>query len=300
MQHFFYIFIANNIFTRFLIHMNITMEKHATPHFTAKCVQIRDADWVCHKINKTFPHFSLSKHEARIIDFINKNKKLINPVFEPTNIIDAYEILEKIKKNKKNKSIYKKIRSIVKIINKFGDKRNFASSIMPNNLFKSLYSFENLKIGNCSEHAIVAELILKMNGIKNATCAGLYKGHKNSKFISNWTDLDHSICVFNKDGSKFRGNISKHTIFIDSWLNKAGFAKDMERYYSNEHSKLFKLDTNETFKYDECETVLLSKNQMKKIKNKYHPFIFKNKNRDFMQNNKQSGYKKLINFLLNI
>ena len=57
----------------------------------------------------------------------------------------------------------------------------------------------------------------------------------------------------------------------------------MERFYRNEFSHFFKLDPDEVFKYEPAYIVDLSEFTMGKIKNKYHPFIFKNTHRKFMQ-----------------
>jgi hypothetical protein len=134
--------------------------------------------------------------------------------------------------------------------------------------------------------AMIAELILKMNGIHNACCASLNKGLQRCSYFE-WKDLDHLVCVFNRDGSLFTGKPTKETIIIDPWANKAGFAKDMERFYRNEFSHLFKLDPDEVFKYEPAYIVDLPDFVMAKVKDKYHPFIFKNPVRKFMQ-----GFKK--------
>ncbi len=270
-----------------------------TPSFSARCKQVRDADWVCHILNQTLPHSSVTKHQIRIINFVKKNKKLLDFANDPNNLSEAYEILKRTQKTPQNKSIIKKIYILRDMLDYFGERRQRASTLMENELFHSLYCLEKFKIGNCCENATIAELILKMNGVHNATCASIYKGKISDKSPHNWSCLDHVICVFNKDGSPFRGDITKHTIFIDPWLNKAGFAKDMERLYKYEFAKLFKLKTKECFKYKEKEKVFLSKKQMKILKKQYHAFIFKNKNHDFMQNNKKSIYSKIIDYLLN-
>ena len=173
--------------------------------------------------------------------------------------------------------------SIRNFIETFGKKRlDTEAFIGYNKVYTSLFMTENFKLGNCSEDAVLAELILKMNNIKNACCASLYKAEPGAK-IDEWQDADHAVCVFNKDGSVFDDKITDQTIIIDPWVGKAGFAKDMERYYREVMGDYFNIEPYELFKYERAETVNLSDFAMEKLKEKYSPFIFKSKNRRFMQ-----------------
>ncbi len=264
-----------------------------TPTFTAKCPQIRDADWVCHVINRTFPHFSSSKQQVRIINLLKRNRSEIKYEKTPINLTEVYDILENFKPKDKKSKLAQQLKTIKETLERYAIKRFSAESLMGrgNKIFESLYLMEKFQFGNCSEMAMIAELILKMNGIHNACCASLNKGLQRSSYLD-WKDLDHLVCVFNRDGSLFTGKPTKDTIIIDPWANKAGFAKDMERFYRNEFSHFFKLDPDEVFKYEPAYVVELSDFAMAKVKDKYHPFIFKNKSRGFMQGNKkkpQSG-----------
>ena len=255
-----------------------------TPSFTARCPQVRDADWVCRVINHTFPHFSSSKQQVRIINLLKRNRSAIKYETTPKTLTDVYEILEKFKPKDKTSKLSKQLKTIKDILERYAIKRFSAECHMGhgNKIFESLHLMENFKFGNCSECAMIAELILKMNGIHNACCATLNKGLQRSP-ITEWKDLDHLICVFNKDGSVFNGRITPQTIFIDPWVNKAGFAKDMERFYRNEFSHFFQLDPDEVFKYEPAYIVDVTDFTMAKIKSKYPPFLFKNPNRKFMQ-----------------
>ena len=261
----------------------ISQSQHS-PTFSARCPQVRDADWVCRVINHTFPHFSSSKQQVRIINLLKRNRSTIKYDTTPKTLTDVYDILENFKPKDKTSKLSMQLKKIKEILERYAIKRFSAESEMGhgNKIFESLYLMEKFKFGNCSEMAMIAELILKMNGIQNACCASLNKGLQRSP-ITEWIDLDHLICVFNKDGSVFDGKITPQTIFIDPWANKAGFAKDMERFYRNEFSHFFKLDPDEVFKYEPAYIVDLSEFTMGKVKNKYQPFIFKNPHRKFMQ-----------------
>ena len=273
-----------------------TNHNHYTPSFTSKCVQIRDADWVCHIINKTFPHTSTTKHETRITNFFKKHKEQLKYNFTPQSLDDVYNFVKNFEKTS-DKKLDNILYAIKNMMDNFAEKRSQADQIMPNHVLQALYCFENFKIANCSEHAILAELILKLNGIKNATYAAIYKvDEKYGKHCLLKDSLDHAVCIFNKDGTPFNGEVNKHTIIVDPWINKAGFAKDMERFYSHQFPNTFKLKPSEIIVYDHLPIVsLLDKAHLKKIKKKYHPFIFKNENRDFMQNTKSTRLQKVIN-----
>ena len=58
----------------------------------------------------------------------------------------------------------------------------------------------------------------------------------------------------------------------------------MERYYRNECSDFFELTSDEVFKYQPIETVEISEIVMRNLTDSLPEFIFKNKNRKFMQN----------------
>lgn len=261
-----------------------------TPSFTAKAPQIRDAEWVCRVINHTFPHYSTSKHQVRIINLLKRNKNEIKYDTNPKTLGDIYNTISKYITKNPDSKLAKQLKNIIDILATYGIKRMTTNSLfgIGNLVYESLYLMEKYKFGNCSECAIIAELVLKMNGIKNACCASLKKGLKEMS-LNDSTPLDHLICILNKNGTPFTGKITKETIILDPWLNKAGFAKDMERFYRNEFSHFFELDPNEVFKYEKKEFVNIEDFDMTKLQKKYHPFIFKNKSRKFMQgtNNKK-------------
>ena len=58
---------------------------------------------------------------------------------------------------------------------------------------------------------------------------------------------------------------------------------DMEKFYRNEFSGYFNLQSHEVFKYERLETVNLSDFAIEKLKEKYQQFVFKNKARSFMK-----------------
>lgn len=262
---------------------NRQYHKFPPTNFSARCPQVRDADWVCRVIQDTLPHFSTTKQQSRIINFLKQNRSIIKYDKTPKTLNDVYEIIAETKLSPQYSSLEKKLQAIGRTINNLGVCRTEVNIVLNiGKLYDALYMTEIYRLGNCSENAAIAELILKMNNIHNACCASLHKGLKRMG-INNWTDLDHCVCLFNRNGAPFSEKITKDTIILDPWVGKAGFAKDMERFYRNEFSNFFKLDPDEVFKYKRMEFVDIPDIAMSKLKEKYQPFIFKNKNRKFMQ-----------------
>lgn len=267
------------------------MQSHFYPQsnytFTARCPQVRDADWVCRVINHAMPNSS-TKHQPRIMRYLKANENILPCQDKLNTMADIYNFLDDIQFTEKHSAIIDTLMAIKRTIKRFGDKRLNAQNAVgygtfSDNLYNALYMMTQYKSGNCTENAIVAELIMKMNGFPHAKCAILNKSNK--KLGLQFEDsLDHLVCIFNKDKSCFNGKITPQTIIIDPWLGKADFAQNMERYYRNECSDFFELTSDEVFKYQPIETVEISEIVMRNLTDSLPEFIFKNKNRKFMQN----------------
>ena len=153
------------------------------------------------------------------------------------------------------------------------------------NIQNMLDLLEKYRVGNCMEDANAAALILKMNGIKNVYTAILTSGNEK---------VDHMVCVFNKDGSKFSGKIKNSTIIIDPWARKADFAKNMMIYYKNEMCNSLNIQgsyfttkgrnicSNDKMGLEKYASVYLSEKELNEFKNQYPEFVFKSNNRKFM------------------
>ena len=50
---------------------------------------------------------------------------------------------------------------------------------------------------------------------------------RNKAEFINGEQLNHVVCIFNKDGSQFNGTVNNSTIIIDNWAGKTDFAKNM-------------------------------------------------------------------------
>ena len=264
--------------------VNKTQYTNYSPiNFSARCPQVRDADWVCRVISDTLPHFSTTKQQIRIINYLKKHRSIIKYEETPKTLVDVYKIIINTKLSPKYKDIERKLASICRTITELGTRRLVTEQVIgQKKLYDALFLTEVYGFGNCIENAAIAVLILKMNNIQNACCASLHKGLKGMS-MRDWSNLDHCVCVFNRNGEPFNEYITKNTIIVDPWVGKAGFAKDMERFYRNEFSHFFKLDPDEVFKYKRMDFVDIPSIAMDKLKGKYEQFIFKNKNRKFME-----------------
>lgn len=124
------------------------------------------------------------------------------------------------------------------------------------------------------ETANLAELILRMNGIKNAKTVMLKAENEN-------VTLDHAICVFNRDGSTF-SKIKRDTIVVDPWANKADFAGNMIKYYKNQCNKFFRIPKNKKIVFFQYKCNKLNETDLLKFRETYPNFIFNNSKRKFM------------------
>lgn len=266
--------------------------------FKARCPQIRDAQWVSHTVNTELPHFSITKFEPMIKKFVIKT---LNPQKEPENLIDICMLIEPLERFMNNNKTMTLIEKFAKYIFNFlllfnKQKKNnlnmllwikerivsFGEKRQERDLFSGdFYAMNNIlrfmkveKLGNCHENAQVAELILKMNGIKNSVTAAPYTSSK---------EIDHVVCIFNKDDSKFYGNITNKTIIIDPWAGIADFASNTLATYKS----MYKIPQNEKLKFGIFSKIDISQKELDVLKELYPEFVFKNKQRNFMENIRQ-------------
>ena len=66
---------------------------------------------------------------------------------------------------------------------------------------------------------------MKLNNIDNACCVSL---------ATELHGLDHAVCVFNRSGKEFSGEIiNNNTIIVDSWLGIVDFANNALKTIQN-------------------------------------------------------------------
>ncbi len=271
--------------------------------FKSRCVQVRDAQWVCHKVNTEMPYFSVTKIKPLIIKQMNKlerhfpqrkktsiktdylwdNLKALGLNNEDLSQLNLFQRLfikykQKFSYTEKDKHISIILNKAKTVIKNFYQKRNECKQYK-NDIKSSLVMLEKYKLGNCKETAMLAELILKINGIKNAKTVILKAENEN-------VTLDHAICVFNKDGSAF-SEIKRDTIVVDPWADKADFATNMIEYYKNQCKFLFRIPQNQKINflpYKHTTNNNLSEKDITQFCIKHPNFLFNNSQRKFMSN----------------
>jgi len=184
-------------------------------NFTSRCPQILDAQWVCRKV-KSIPHLSPSHTCVSVKNYVDKNQYMYYALTNGKPAFSSKEI-----------QMLRIIKWQQKVVDKINIARNFwrygcKSDVK---LIDSIINqFKYDKLGNCGEEAFMSAAILKMNGVKDPCVARL---------TVDGNLIDHSICVFNKDGSKFDGHYNKKTIIVDPWVGDADFATNMFVKYKN-------------------------------------------------------------------
>lgn len=267
--------------------------------YTAKCPQVRDSNWVCHAFNTQFPNFSITKHKPI---FEQEAKKIF--YFEdnglPVSIDDIYAKLQYCSTKKDIKSLplkdrikykiayfflpkerkqnLKRLGTIKNAVENFADKRKDSYDIAGGvkKPLGALLFLSKHKLGNCYESAIGAKIILKLNGVSNSEVIAL-------KDIAG--DTVHTVCVFNIDGSKFKG-FNKKSIIIDPWIGKADFANNIMQTYRNEYSNYFLFEEKGMPDIEFKKLSGIYKKRLQSIKKAYPELIFRSKNRHFMKADK--------------
>ena len=269
--------------------------------FTSRCPEIRDAEWVCHTINCTIPYFSTSKFKPAFEKFLRKIDKKCAKEKSPMDmsilkinlagaILDIGNEKNKIFKNfilkltrkftkKPDKSQDKDLKLLTAAFNKIRELGKKRAQCIANNKDNAVSAaFEILskfKMGNCEEVAIIAEIILKLNGIKNGA----------TLFLKNENNLtEHVVCAFNRDGSPISKLSNNNTIIIDPWVGKADFAGNMLKYYQNILGNNFILTTKINDLVEKRFFATSPNIDYIKIKEFFPQFIFHSINRPFMQN----------------
>jgi hypothetical protein len=282
--------------------MKIQSISQTQTNFTARSVQIRDAQWVSHVINSEFPHFSTTKfipifstYMQKFSDLLELNKppKTLGEIQDTLHylplLVNKYINSAHCESQRKAFPVedFKRLFAIKNITSKVYNARlackNYVNITELNETYGCLYQLKDLKLGNCSENALMAELILKLNGIKNSYNTKLLAYNKENPCAR--FKVDHIVCAFNDDGSPV-GNISKKTIIIDPWIGKADYAEKMKLFYQNEGLKNLNLSIeNPTITFTTpIARVKISEDERKEILELYPELQFKAQNRDFMQN----------------
>lgn len=270
-------------------------------NYTSRCPKLKDAEWVCHTVSQGLQHTSTSKFKPM---FQKQLTKYMNGYFElvpedPLSLTEIYVLLSKMHLSeqerksmgagkkflrkvlsplipKRTEKDTKRLEVIRDKIENFGRNRQqiYETFGMGNEAYSALAMLSNAKQGNCYEDAIISELVMKMNGVKNARTM-LFK---NSNDYS-----EHAVCVFNRDGSPVDEIINNQTIIIDPWAGKADFANNMIKRYQNQMTDLISLPEKKDIGYKIMELAKIPEDDMEALKQKFPFFVHKSKTHKFME-----------------
>lgn len=252
------------------------------PSFYSRNIKIRDSQWVCRQVNSYFPHISTTRQEPMYINVLSKylNEPVTYDNFE-SKIPYKRQYFGFIKKinmlfmHPEKKKLYKQVQKIYDLIDKLCYSRSIAGFPFGNRIKASLDMLQNFKIGNCGEEADIAEMILKINGINNAVKVNLSTDKKL---------IDHAACLFNSDGSEFKGIINNSTIIVDPWFGKADYAKNMIVHYKA-NGNILGILPKDKIKFSTHQKDFISKNEIEKLQKRYPELVFSNHtNRKLMEN----------------
>lgn len=278
--------------------------------FTSRSFQIRDAQWVAHTVNTEFPHFSLTKMQPMCAKFLQKNNycknlpksfgeidEVISYIPEVSYYQRASSFLERLlfslelsKKPPEEQKNIKMAISIKENIKKLWDFRmgyNESYSDDKSYLNNLISQVKKMKMGNCFEDAVLSEFVLKLNGFGSATSACLFKKDK----LGHVSAIDHVVCAFSPDVNDIQAcipsNPSNDIIILDSWLGIVDYAINALQKYKTIGSKFFHIGKDDTIVIRTKNNLDLTKEELAEFRKMYPQLIFKNKNRNFMQQNKK-------------
>ncbi|MBO7671840.1 hypothetical protein J6S88_00370 [bacterium] len=208
-----------------------TDQQNSNITFTARCRSIETARTACRKISL----YSTTKKQPFISEL------------QVTNV-EAMEFFEDLRNNYSN--FERRGGRIANILTAYldcsdllGSNRRTAGKKLNFQSAKKLLDYvSSVHFGNCGESAESVALILKMNGIEDVYIATVKNGEK---------EVNHEICIFNRDGSPFDGTIKNNqTIIVDAWSGIVDFANTALKDIKSLCSKHFNLNKNHDLKVD--------------------------------------------------
>ena len=200
--------------------------------FKSKSSVVKDADWICRSVNANFPAISTT--------WLNFN-------------LDTH----------------KKMHFISRIGEDIQKARNKnCSELVPFKFFKNMLNqVKQNKAGNCFEKAIIAELILKINGVNNCNRINLVtdNGKRN---------LNHCVLLVNFDKQNYYPSLQK-ALIIDPWSGNSGYADIIFKKYENMYNKFFKLKPDENIQFVPRNILDLGEQDINYFKENYPKLVFK-------------------------
>lgn len=224
--------------------------------FTGSRKFLRDADWVCRKVKSEFPMISPTRVYYSNTDRVSSNKKYM------AFVLDKELQLHQDRADRRFlKSSYKFIKEV-------------------------LYSATVNKIGNCSEYVSLAEMVSRMNGVKN--CYRLsFRDAASEKMLasSSAKSVNHTALLISKNPIKGNEIKEDECLIIDPWLGISGRMKDVIERYKNEFPQILKIKDDTQLKYHISGNFDLSEFDLEVLKGGFPSLIYPNKSKanEFMK-----------------
>ena len=223
--------------------------------FSGRCPELRAGRDVCHIIKSQFPSYSVSLLNKRI-DILHQKWVLTGEKYD--KIMKWWERRTETRNYKLDDAL---LHSNYKL---FLDTMGFV---------------KRTGIADCGQLADISSFILNLNGYK-ATTAFLRK--------KMGRDMDHAVCVFNRNNSPVKF-ITNDTIILDPWLGECDFAPKVLKRYKEVYNGYFKkhglIGPDEPFIYLKKEEAIeaeVGKHQpvlkpgiIKKLRKKYPNLLIK-------------------------
>ena len=179
---------------------------NSTTGFYGRCPELRAGSDVCHIIKSQLPSYSVSLLNKRI-DLLHEKGVLTGEKYD--KIMKWWERRTETRNYKLDDAL---LHSNYKL---FLDTMGFV---------------KRTGIADCGQLADISTLILNLNGYK-ATTAFLRK--------KMGRDMDHAVCVFNRNNSPVKF-ITNDTIILDPWIGECDFAPKVLKRYKEVYNGYFK------------------------------------------------------------
>lgn len=211
-----------------------TSSTHSSQNFKGRRADIKDAQDICRAVRNNFPYISYSKAACEASNKILKKEDIYNYIIKMNNTLKSYR-----------------------------EDRQFIRT--PFNFYKEvIYSTVKAKVAACYDLAVLAEMIMKMNGVKNCGKTGL--------ITSNGDRINHCV-AYVQLGKKFD---AEKIIIIDPWLQEVDFLKNMHTKYNNQYRKyLTRKGVKDEIVFDFKKQWNLQEKEIEQLREKYPQLIFK-------------------------
>lgn len=207
-----------------------------SPTFKGRSPVLKDADMVCRAVKNTFPSISPTKIYYDNAQCIENLPRFKNFIIRKSQILHQY---------REDRKFYKQPLTFYKEV---------------------VYSTEKEKVVNCGELATLAELAMRLNGIKNCGRASLY--------TRQGVNLDHKIAYIDlrKKGDSFD---PLKIIIIDPWLGIVDYLKNMNLVYKKQNNKYFMMTDKDILTLKPSKLLELSDEQINYFKEKLPDLVIK-------------------------